>query len=77
MKPKTLKEFQEYLQQELDYGWTERTEWHNGFDACLIRYIEKISEFIGEEPFKPKEETCPECDGKGCDNCTFLKPSEL
>jgi hypothetical protein len=75
MKPKTLKEFQEYLQQELDYGWTERTEWHNGFDACLIRYIQKINEFIGEEPVK--QETCPECDGKGCKDCTFLKPEEL
>jgi len=76
MKPKTLKEFQEYLQQELDYGWKEKTEWTRGFDDCLIRYIQKINEFIGEKPVK-LEETCPECDGKGCKDCIFLKPEEL
>jgi hypothetical protein len=49
MNPKTLKEFQEYLQQELDHGWTERTDWNRGFDAALIRYIQKIDEFIKQE----------------------------
>jgi len=24
-----------------------------------------------------EEETCPECDGRGCNDCTFLKPEEL
>ena len=24
-----------------------------------------------------EEETCPECDGRGCKDCTFLKPEEL
>ena len=24
-----------------------------------------------------EQETCPECDGRGCNNCTFLKPNEL
>jgi hypothetical protein len=49
MNPKTLKEFQQYLQQELDHGWKERTEWTRGFDDCLIRYIQKIDEFIKQE----------------------------
>jgi hypothetical protein len=75
MNPKTLKEFKQYLQQELDHGWKERTEWTRGFDDCLIRYIQKINEFIGEEPVE--EETCPECEGRGCKDCTFLKPEEL
>jgi hypothetical protein len=49
MNPKTLEEFKQYLQQELDYGWKERTDWNRGFDACLIRYIQKIDEFIKKE----------------------------
>jgi len=49
MNPKTLKEFKQYLQQELDHGWEEHTEWTKGFDACLIRYIKKIDEFIKKE----------------------------
>jgi len=49
MNPKTLIEFKQYLQQELDYGWKERTEWTRGFDDCLIRYILKIDEFIKQE----------------------------
>ena len=77
MNPKTLIEFKQYLQQELDYGWKERTDWNRGFDACLIRYIQKINEFIGEKPVIPEEETCPECDGRGSKDCTFLKPEEL
>jgi len=77
MIPKTLEDFKQYLQQELDYGWKERTDWNRGFDACLIRYIQKINEFIGEKPVEPEGETCPECDGKGCKDCTFLKPEEL
>jgi len=28
-------------------------------------------------PQNEPESLCPECDGKGCDNCTFLKPDEL
>jgi hypothetical protein len=23
------------------------------------------------------DDVCPDCDGKGCDNCTFVKPDEL
>jgi hypothetical protein len=76
MNPKTLKEFQQYLQQELDFGWKIQTEWTRGFDAALVRYIKKIDEFVGKEPVKD-EHICPECEGKGCDNCTFLKPNEL
>jgi hypothetical protein len=49
MNPKTLEEFKQYLQQELDHGWKEHTEWTKGFDACLIRYIQKIDEFIKQE----------------------------
>jgi hypothetical protein len=49
MNPKTLEEFKQYLQQELDHGWEERTEWTKGFDACLVRYIQKIDEFIKKE----------------------------
>jgi hypothetical protein len=75
MNPKTLKEFQQYLQQELDHGWKEHTEWTRGFNACLIRYIQKINEFIGEEPVE--EETCPECNGKGCNECVIILNDEL
>ena len=49
MNLKTLIELKQYLQQELDYGWKERTEWTRGFDDCLIRYILKIDEFIKQE----------------------------
>ena len=75
MNPKTLKEFQQYLQQELDHGWTERTEWTRGFDACLIRYIQKIDDFIGKKPVQ-NEPTCPECDGKGCNECVIILNDE-
>jgi len=49
MNLKTLIELKQYLQNELDYGWKERTEWTRGFDDCLIRYIKKIDEFIKQE----------------------------
>ena len=76
MNPKTLIQFKQYLQQELDYGWKERTDWNRGFDACLIRYIQKIREFIGEEPVK-EEETCPECEGRGCNECVIILNDEI
>jgi hypothetical protein len=28
-------------------------------------------------PQNEPDDVCPDCDGKGCDNCTFLKPDEL
>ncbi len=28
-------------------------------------------------PQNDLENECPDCYGKGCDNCTFIKPSEL
>jgi hypothetical protein len=28
-------------------------------------------------PQNEPDEVCPDCDGRGCDNCTFLKPDEL
>jgi len=28
-------------------------------------------------PQNKAQETCPECDGRGCKDCTFLKPEEL
>ena len=28
-------------------------------------------------PQNEPDEVCPDCDGRGCDNCTFVKPSEL
>jgi len=46
MNPKNLEEFKEYLQQELDYGWTVPSEWSKGFDDCLKRYIGKLEIFI-------------------------------
>lgn len=76
MNPKTLKEFKQYLQQELDFGWKEQTEWTKGFDAAIIRYIQKIDEFIGKEAFEYKE-TCPECEGKGCNECIIILNDEL
>ena len=50
--PKTLSEFRIYLKAELDYGWDSPTDFTRGFDACLIRYIEKIDEFIGIDPIE-------------------------
>ena len=26
---------------------------------------------------EPQLDECPNCDGKGCNDCTFLKPTEL
>lgn len=72
--PKTLAEFRKYLKAELDYGWDTPTEFTRGFDACLIRYIEKIDEFIGEEII---EQPCPICEGKGCSECEIILNDEL
>ena len=72
--PKTLAEFRKYLKSELDYGWKEHTEWTKGFDACLIRYINKIDEFIAKEHIG---ESCPECEGRGCSECVIILNNEL
>lgn len=73
--PQTLAEFRTYLKAELAHGWTDPTQWTKGFDACLIRYIQKINEFIGEEAVE-HEETCPECEGRGCKECVIILDNE-
>lgn len=72
--PQTLSDFRTYLKAELAHGWTKETEWTKGFDACLLRYIDKIDQFIGKEAI---EESCPECEGRGCKECEIILNDEL
>lgn len=73
--PQTLSDFRTYLKTELEFGWANQTEWTKGFDACLMRYINKIDEFIGSaDPVYP--EPCPECEGRGCKECVIILDNE-